>query len=411
MANTTYERRGEVHLSQAKQPDPSGIKRWRAYKNVAGAGKQNRVVAYGLSATLAEAALAKKLAAPGTARSIASDPRDLSVQRLLDGWLDYRIRTNHLRPASVRVYRYAADLIASTLGGARLGDLLATDVESALNRLRKADGRPLSVSVRSKAKVVLGAAIKWVAKDNPTFTYNAAALAEGVKGAPKHRKVSKNTDEIEAIWAAMPAGWLRRLVIIATTTGLRQAEALGLTESELDLTTSEARLTLGHQLSHSGGGRTPSGRNLGGSYSLAPCKTDEHDQPVGFDPQAFDPLAADAVRQELAKRVPYRPEPGDGPGLSGLIFTTALGRPRSGALVTRSFQQALKAEKLPPLRWHDLRGIWISRLADAGVPMERIAQAAHHSSSKTTEQSYYQTTTDQQTADLATLPTLHVPAD
>ena len=398
----TYGKRGEVHTSKSYDP-VSKITRWRAYQTPVGG---SRVLAYGLTARKAEDALQRKLAGPGTARAIVSDPRDLSVRQLLDGWIDYRVESNHLRPASVATYRYGASLINDELADVRLGDLLTSRVEAALNHLKD---RPLSAAAVAKAKLVLSSAISWAGEDDPTLTYNPAAYrSQAVRGGPKHRKEARNPGEVDAIIAAMPEGWLRRLVTISVTVGLRQAEAIGLTEDELSgLTTSEARLTLRHQLQQLQGGRVR-GHNLGASYSLTPCKTDEHDQPVGFDPQAFGPLAADAVRAELAERVPYQPVATDGPGLAGLIFLTAGGRPRSGYLVSHSFRKALKAAGLPPLRYHGLRGVYINLAAAGGVPLDRIAQLVHHSSSKTTEESYLQTTTEQQVADLATFPTLHV---
>jgi integrase len=70
---------------------------------------------------------------------------------------------------------------------------------------------------------------------------------------------------------------------------------------------------------------------------------------------------------------------------SGLVFTTAQGRPFAESVVNRAFKSAkIKAKITRRARFHDIRHSFGSRLASAGVPLLVIRDCMGHSDSRTT---------------------------
>jgi integrase len=61
------------------------------------------------------------------------------------------------------------------------------------------------------------------------------------------------------------------------------------------------------------------------------------------------------------------------------------GRPLDRTKVTRRFQQACRDAGVEPIRFHDLRHTFATRLAASGTPLRTIQEFLGHSDSKTTQ--------------------------
>jgi len=166
--------------------------------------------------------------------------------------------------------------------------------------------------------------------------------------------------ELEALIRAVPTdargSTERVLYVTAAMTGLRQGELLGLRWQDIDWMASRVRVRQSFVRGEFG---SPKTRRSSRSVPLA-----------------------DRVAIELethSKRSAYR-------GDQDLVF----GHPETGTPLDRSrllkrFKAAAKRAKLRPVRFHDLRHTFGTRMAGAGVPMRTLQEWMGHRDSKTTE--------------------------
>lgn len=151
---------------------------------------------------------------------------------------------------------------------------------------------------------------------------------------------------------------LRVVILAAAMTGLRQSELLGLRWRDIDWQTQRIRA------------RNAYVRGEHSSYGKSELST-----------RRSVPLAT-RLAGELdgwSKRTPYNSE-------DDLVFAhPRKGTPLDGSKVTKRFKQACVDANVKPIRFHDLRHTFATRLAASGVPMRTLQEFLGHADSKTTQ--------------------------
>ena len=151
---------------------------------------------------------------------------------------------------------------------------------------------------------------------------------------------------------------LRVLILAAAMTGLRQSELLGLRWRGIDWTAQRVRV-----------------RNtyVRGEHS----KQGKSDLSTRRSVPMADRLARELDR--YSKRSVYRND-------DDLVFAhPQLGSPLDRSKVTKRFKKACKDAGVRPVRFHDLRHTFATRLAASGQPLRTIQEFLGHADSKTTQ--------------------------
>jgi len=152
------------------------------------------------------------------------------------------------------------------------------------------------------------------------------------------------------------------LVALATTTGLRQVELLGLEWRDIDWDAST--LTVRRSLALA----------WGGGRELAETKTGRSRRTVHI-PE----LALEALRREQREQLAAKLAAGDAwQDQAGLVFTDSIGRPLYRTAVHRAFHQLLEAAGVPSIPFHGLRHSAATALLAAGVPLRVVSDVLGH---------------------------------
>jgi integrase len=147
----------------------------------------------------------------------------------------------------------------------------------------------------------------------------------------------------------------RVLYLTAAMTGLRQGELLGLRWQDIDWSASRVRVRRSYVRGEYG---TPKSRRSSRSVPLADVVAGELDQ--------------------LFKRSAYQRD-------EDLVFChPGTGGPLDRSKVLKRFKAAAQGAGLRPVRFHDLRHTFGTRMASAGVPLRTIQEWMGHRDFKTT---------------------------
>jgi integrase len=166
-------------------------------------------------------------------------------------------------------------------------------------------------------------------------------------------------EEIEALLRAVPDDDLgqveRRMYLTAVMTGMRQGELLALRWRDIDWPARRVRIRRSFVRGEFG---TPKSKRSSRSVPLA-------DRVAG---------ELDLLHQETA----YRTD-------DNLVFAHPhTGKPIDRSRLLKRFKSALKAAEARPVRFHDLRHTFGTRMAAQGVPMRTLQEMMGHRDFKTT---------------------------
>ena len=290
----------------------------------------------------------------------------VTVGRFLGEWL--RVVEPRVRPTTSTYYRYLAERqLIPQLGAIRLAKLSPTDVSRMMAQVQQ-DG--LSPRTASHCRAVLRAALadaeKW-----GQVARNVAKLADAPHLAPP-QPVVLSPEQVQAVLDACTDPSLRRLALVAITTGLRQGEQLGLRWEAIDF--ERRSLTVRMEL-----------QRIEGTYQLVEPKSATSRRVVALPDAALTALSAERQAQVEAQlaagRRWHQPIP-------GLVFTTGSGEPRNGSSLTHLFQDALQKAGLPKLTWHGLRAAHGALMLAAGADISVVSRKLGHSSVALTSRHY-----------------------
>lgn len=162
---------------------------------------------------------------------------------------------------------------------------------------------------------------------------------------------------------------LHALWVLATTTGMREAEMLALTWSDVDL--EAGRVGVGSTL-----------HRIAGEWKFRDPKTEKSKRDVSLPPVTVAALRAHRARQllEQARHGVM--------GREGMVFTTERGQPIHGSNLSKILYAHLGRLGLPRVTVHDLRHSAATVLYAAGVPLPVIADMLGHSTIRVTSDLY-----------------------
>jgi len=306
-------------------------------------------------ATKREAQKARNEAAVKVDKGNYLAPSRETFAEYLPKWLERHARTDDgLRPSTVENYaRYIAqDIAPSGLGGLRLDEIRRHHVSGFVDQLVK-DGRG-AVTVRRIIAVVQGS-LRAAAIDQRIEVSPATMLR-----LPKVPKVPFAPWEPEQIGTFLDTAGGHRLGVIfelATFTGLRRGELVGLHWQDIDLS-----------------------RRV---VSVRKAKTDAGIRTVDLDDRSVGALVAWSVAQELEAA-----EWGPAYSPSGHVFTYEDGTPLKLQYVTRLFDKLRVKAELPKLTLHGLRHESAALLISSGADIALVSKRLGHSTIAVTSDTY-----------------------
>jgi len=181
------------------------------------------------------------------------------------------------------------------------------------------------------------------------------------------------------------------LYVLALTTGMRQAELLGLRWRDVDL----------------GNGFVSVNRSLvfeGNDWSLEEPKTASSRRRIHLGTDAHTALR-EHQRKQLEQRMKLGPVWDD----NDLVFPSEIGTPRRGAnVVYRSFRPLLESVGLPRIRFHDLRHTAATLLLGEGIHPKVVSEMLGHASVQLTLDTYSHVTPTMQQEAAKTMDSIFV---
>lgn len=321
----------------------------------------------------ARAHLTEVLHAVGQGRYV--EPSKVTLARFLnDSWLP-AIRTT-IRPSTFRSYTgHVEAYVAPRIGGIPLQHVNAAVINAfyadLLTTGRRKTGEGLSPATVRRVHATLHRALRDAVRWK-LLIVNPADNAD----PPKQRQAGSaematwSADEVERFLAHVEGDRLAAAWVLATTTGLRRGELLGLRWADVDLDAGRAsiRQTL---------------LAVADKLSFSTPKTNRGRRSIPLPRRTVVALKAHR-RCQLEERLAW----GEGWTDSGLVFTRENGTPVHPDLFSRAFERHARRAGLPRIRLHDLRHTWATLGLRAGVQVKVVSEALGHSTSSFTADVY-----------------------
>ncbi len=289
-----------------------------------------------------------------------SDDYRLTVGQFLRRWL-VDVRPN-LAPATWRKHESIVRVhLGPALGHRRLSDLSVGDVRGFL-------GQPdIHPQTRRHHRATLRRALADAQRDG-LVSRNVAALAEAPKMSRQERTIL-DTAQVRTLIEGTRDDRMHALYVLALTTGMREAEMLGLAWSDVDL--DAPSVTVRNTLHRGESG-----------WELHEPKTPKSRRTI--------PLAAvtvAALRDHRRRQLEEQAQAG-ALGREGLVFTSVRGAPLHGSNLLPEWYAHLARLGLPRVTLHDARHSAATVLYAAGVPLPVISEILGHSTIRVTADLY-----------------------
>jgi integrase len=305
-------------------------------------------------------------------------PVDLTVRQYLeDRWLP-SLAAEELSPNTVQAYTLHVERIAGHIGAVPLQALTRGDVARLSARLaseKAARGKPLSPASRRAVLVVLHRALGDAVRDGLLKANPAAGVRR-----PKVRRREMHAwsqAELATVLEATADDRLSPLWRLLAMTGLRRGEALGLKWSDVDL--QSGRLAVQRQRVQTG-------------YDVAERQT-KRDRPRAV---SIDAGTVAALRRQSELQLQDASEWKAAWKDTGHVFTRENGEPWHPDRITKLFDRAVKAVKVPRIRLHDLRHTHATLALRAGVHPKVVQERLGHANISITMDTYSHVLPDMQ---------------
>ncbi len=304
-------------------------------------------------------------------------PGDITLGELLELWQTKGLAGRTISDSQRTAHRWATSILTEELGTRRLRALRPDHVEQALARRAegaasaaskrkgrgRSPGRPLSRSSLVKIRSTLNQALTWaqrrdlVARNIAPLVEIPAIAAQTAAGRSMSRKEALRF--IEAAGESdLEAMWLLMLFL-----GLRPGEAAAVSWQDVDLESGTIHVWRGRKVDASGAAV------VGGTKTPGSIRSLEAPEIV------LAALHRQRARQDELKESVCAAWLNE----DDLVFTSPLGRPTDPKAVRNEFDQVAARAKLEG-RWTPnlLRHTAASLMADAGMPIEQVADQLGH---------------------------------
>lgn len=209
------------------------------------------------------------------------------------------------------------------------------------------------------------------ALDAQLMSHNPASRAK----PPKANKAGVDElrlwrpEQLREFLEATHGARLHGIWILASMTGMRRGELLGLRWSDVDFDGCSLSIT----------------RTLVSVAYKTHVSTPKTGKPRVID---LDRGAIDVLREECGRRAEDREAWGAGHDDQGLVFAREDGSPIHPDALTKAFDKEVERSGLPRIRLHDLRHTHASIALQAGVPVKVISERLGHESPAFTLRQY-----------------------
>jgi integrase len=304
------------------------------------------------------------------------EPERVTVSSfLVDEWLPAVAVT--LRPSTVKLYETLANAyVVPRIGQVQLQKLSPGHLNRLYGELLKngkRDGSPLGAESVGKVHRLIHRAMRDAVKWG-RVTRNPAASADPPRAARPEIRAWSAPDLTKFLDQAA-SDRLAALWHLYATTGLRRAEALGLTWSAVDL--DAGHLSVRQTLAY-----------VGTKAVISETKNASSRRLVVLTPGTVAALKAHRARQaeeRLSVGAGYRSD-------LDLVFAHVDGSPLNPSTVSRIFDRLVTEAGLPRITLHGLRHSWATLALLEGIPTKVVAEILGHSSTRVTEDVYQHVT-------------------
>ena len=312
------------------------------------------------------------------ARGLPITPGDITLGELLHLWETKGLAGRSISDSQRAAHRWAINILTEDLGTRRLRSLRPDHVEHAFTKRAegtatvsakragrgRSPGSTLSRESLIKIRSTLNQALTW-AQRRDLIARNIAPLVElPATAAPRTVGRSMTRDEAIRFIDAARESELEAMWLLMLFLGLRPGEAAAVSWDDIDFDNGTIHIWRGRKVDTTGAAVVGSTKTPGSIRSL--------DAPdIVLDALAPPPHTA---KTSLADMVGTAWRNDD-----DLVFTSPLGRPTDPKAVRNEFQHVVARARLDG-RWTPnlLRHTAASLMADAGMPIEQVADQLGH---------------------------------
>jgi integrase len=270
---------------------------------------------------------------------------------------------------TVSTYREVLDPLTALIGSAKLRDLTARQVRSALVRLSAGRStRTLQITRNALVRTIR------LAEANDLVGRNVASLASLPTGTAGRPSKSLTLDQTKALIEHARKSRLYGYIMLCLLTGCRTEEARALRWDHVDLDGDP-----------NADPPVPPYVAVWRSVRVhGDVKTKKSRRTLRLPAIAVEALRVQRVKQS-EERLRAGPLWQDG----GLVFASAVGTALDASHVRRAFKKICEDAEIGP-DWtpRELRHTFVSIMSEQGVPVEEIAHLVGHSNTSTTETVY-----------------------
>jgi len=326
---------------------------------------KTRWIRSGTDKALAEEALAHLLVEQERDKFL--DPEKITVKEFLTRWLANHVEPS-VRESTYESYKWTVEtFVTPYIGSIELKALSPLHLQDLLGRLRKrkpALSKTMLHYVYAVLRGALNRAVKW------RLILNNPILAVDAPKTEKFRSSSYTPELLSSLLLAAKSTPLHLPIMLAATCGLRRGECCGLRWQDVAL--DRGLMFVRNSLNR-----------VAGKLKSQPVKTQRSERSIRL-PEAVITLLTALKPIQTAEKLEA------GPLYQKLDYVWAYdnGTPHDPTFLSHAFLKLLRSEKLPLIRFHDLRHTHATMLLLEHVPVKTISERLGHSSTLITQDLY-----------------------
>lgn len=302
---------------------------------------------------------------PAAHNGLYVTPGRLTLAEHLRGWLGGYVKANCSQRTLDGYEAIVEHHLIPAMGHIQLKQLQAQAIQAYYGRAcEKLAARTVHHQHR-----VLSEALRYAVRQG-TLAKNPCDLVDPPRPRGKVMR-TLTPDEVGTLLTAARDSQYYPVIYTAVSSGLRQAELLGLRWRDIDpdimLSISVSQVLYKRR----------------GVYTFKEPKTGRSRRYVRMTPK----LAAFLRQYKQDRRDSYR-ESGKDLGLDDLVFANAEGKPLDPSVLSHNFGKIVRGAGLKGVRFHDLRHTFTSLMLLKGVPVKVVSETLGHASAAFTLDTY-----------------------